>query len=388
MRVRLVLFFYAALLSSAFAGASEECRQLAASPEEPGVSDGVPFEKVDAQKALPPCTSAAGSWFFATAADQFRLGRAYHAMKNYTEAARWYQKSADAGYAMAQNNLGALYLEGSGVEKNLAEGLAWIRKAADAGSARAQTTLGRHYSEGTGVGQDSAKANEYFRKSADQNDPWAQYYLAVAYYNGTGVSQDYKLAEKRFLKSADQDVPKAAYWLGVMHVNGSGVAKDPAAAANWFRKAVAAGESEVLADALLELGTLEWNGDGQPVNRPLGFQHMQRAAQLGNATAKQNLATMKDALDAEKQMDAYGKALGPFGEFLAKVAKHHAENGYYNEDASGKSQYDRDAEDVEADRKQHCKAEGEHERSDSSYHSYDYQCSDYEKSVYAPDPAR
>jgi TPR repeat protein len=53
--------------------------------------------------------------------------------KDAAEAARWYQKAADAGYALGMVNLGLLYENGLGVTKDAAEAKRWYRKAADAG---------------------------------------------------------------------------------------------------------------------------------------------------------------------------------------------------------------------------------------------------------------
>jgi TPR repeat protein len=49
------------------------------------------------------------------------MGRVATARKDYAEARRLYEKAAAAGYAMAMNNIGALYEGGSGVAKNYDE---------------------------------------------------------------------------------------------------------------------------------------------------------------------------------------------------------------------------------------------------------------------------
>lgn len=47
----------------------------------------------------------------------------------------------EKGFAPGQVNLGALYVEGQGVEKNDAEVLKWFRKAAEQASMTANTSL-------------------------------------------------------------------------------------------------------------------------------------------------------------------------------------------------------------------------------------------------------
>lgn len=50
---------------------------------------------------------------------------------NDQEAARWYKKAADQGFAEAQCNLGLRYVAGRGVTHSHAEAARWLRKAAD-----------------------------------------------------------------------------------------------------------------------------------------------------------------------------------------------------------------------------------------------------------------
>jgi TPR repeat protein len=54
--------------------------------------------------------------------------------RNYTEAARWYRKAADAGNARGMSNLGYMHEKGLGVTKNYTEAVRWYRKAANAGN--------------------------------------------------------------------------------------------------------------------------------------------------------------------------------------------------------------------------------------------------------------
>ncbi|MCA6070689.1 MAG: sel1 repeat family protein [Endomicrobium sp.] len=51
------------------------------------------------------------------------------------------RKVADQGDAWAQNNLGAMYDKGEGVQQNYNEALKWYRKAADQGHVEAQSKL-------------------------------------------------------------------------------------------------------------------------------------------------------------------------------------------------------------------------------------------------------
>ena len=67
------------------------------------------------------------------------------------QAAAWYRKAADQGYADAQFNLAAMYAQGQGVAQDNEQAIVWYRKAADQGNAAAQNNLGWMYAKGLGV---------------------------------------------------------------------------------------------------------------------------------------------------------------------------------------------------------------------------------------------
>ncbi len=60
---------------------------------------------------------------------------------DYTKAVEYYQKSAEQGDAMAQNNLGVCYDKGDGVPQSYIEAVKWYRKAAEQGNVYAIEAL-------------------------------------------------------------------------------------------------------------------------------------------------------------------------------------------------------------------------------------------------------
>src|SRR5262245_21410975 len=60
---------------------------------------------------------------------------------------------------------------------------------AERGNARAQEMLGAMYANGTGVDRDYIAAAEWSRLAADQGDPVAQSQLGLMYASGLGVSK-------------------------------------------------------------------------------------------------------------------------------------------------------------------------------------------------------
>ena len=88
--------------------------------------------------------------------------------QNAVEAVNWYRRSAEQGYAPAQNSLGFCYAYGRGVPPNLAEAMRWYQLAANQGYAPAQFHLGLCYEGCPGVAQDHAQAMTWFRQAAAQ----------------------------------------------------------------------------------------------------------------------------------------------------------------------------------------------------------------------------
>jgi TPR repeat protein len=64
------------------------------------------------------------------------------------QAAILFRKSADQGYADAQNNLGVLYLRGQGVPQDYAQASAWFLKAAEQNEPHAEASLAAMYAKG------------------------------------------------------------------------------------------------------------------------------------------------------------------------------------------------------------------------------------------------
>lgn len=65
---------------------------------------------------------------------QYKIGYHYYlghgVALDYVQAAIWWRKAADQGYADAQNNLGVLYNSGKGVPQSYAEAYFWENLAA------------------------------------------------------------------------------------------------------------------------------------------------------------------------------------------------------------------------------------------------------------------
>ena len=155
-------------------------------------------------------------------------------------------KKAEAGDAIAQNNLGVMYANGEGVPKDAVKAVEWYQKAALQGEASAQNNLGAMYANGEGVPKDAAKAVEWYQKAAVQGNAIAQHNLGVRYANGEGVPKDAAKAVEWIQKAAVQGEASAQSNLGLGYANGAGVAKDIVLAYAWFNIAAAGGDTGAL----------------------------------------------------------------------------------------------------------------------------------------------
>jgi pentatricopeptide repeat protein len=94
--------------------------------------------------------------------------------QNDKEAFKWTSKAADQGNAKAEFNLGACYLQGTGIQKNETEAFKWYKKSAMKDVPLAQYNLGVLYQNGIGVEKNEAEAMTWLTKSADQGNAEAK----------------------------------------------------------------------------------------------------------------------------------------------------------------------------------------------------------------------
>lgn len=144
-------------------------------------------------------------------------------------------------HTIVEAQLGAMYLNGEGVEQNYGEALRYLTRAAGAGDVIAQANLGYMYAMGEGVEQDYNKANEWYTKAAMQGYALAQHSMGAAYERGEGVEKDLYKAVEWYKKAAMQGFAPAQNELGVLYTRGEGVEQDYNKAIEWFQKAAAQG---------------------------------------------------------------------------------------------------------------------------------------------------
>lgn len=181
-----------------------DCDRLAAMPDDTGHPPslaGLEVDKINAAAATPACNDAMQR-YPDVVRFVFEAGRVATARKDYAEARRRYDQAAAAGYAMAMNNIGALYEGGSGTPVNYVEAARWYQKAVDAGEPIAMVDLGWQYATGHGVKKDYAQARRLYETAAKAGVSSGMNNLGLLYNQGHGVPQSTRMARQFFQKAA------------------------------------------------------------------------------------------------------------------------------------------------------------------------------------------
>ncbi len=169
---------------------------------------------------------------------QFWLGNIYSdgrlVPKDSQEAARWWLKAAEQGYAPAQRAYGL-----ASRQENRPVAERWLLRAAEQGDTEAQLWLGTAYDVNWFGTVDVQEAIKWYRKAAEGGSPDAQAELGHKYAEGDGVEQNYQLAAEWYRKAAEHvpDLGGAGQGrneLGLLYLEGLGVPQDYAQAYFWF----------------------------------------------------------------------------------------------------------------------------------------------------------
>ena len=126
-----------------------------------------------------------------TVAEQMAAAHDASARGDYATALAIWGPLAHAGVPRAQNNVGACFAEGLGVERDPALAARWMSLAAEAGDAVGQRNLASLYFKGEGVEQDYSRAAELYRQAAEAGDGPAQDMLSWMLLEGELVAPDY-----------------------------------------------------------------------------------------------------------------------------------------------------------------------------------------------------
>jgi localization factor PodJL len=148
------------------------------------------------------------------------------------------------GDPAAAYEIGVRFAEGKGVAANLDEAAKWYDRAAQAGVVPAIFRLGTFYEKGLSVKKDVDIARRYYAQAAERGSAKAMHNLAVLDADGGGKGANYKSASIWFRKAADRGVADSQFNLGILYARGIGVEQNLAESFKWFSLAAAQGDAD------------------------------------------------------------------------------------------------------------------------------------------------
>ena len=167
---------------------------------------------------------------------------------DHAEAAGWSRQAAEGENAVAQRNLGHMYVDGVGLEQDFSEAAKWFRLSAIQSDAEAQHSLGLLYKNGWGIPQNRSEAARWYRRAAERGLAEAQYSLALSlhvdamsHHDGAGICDEILMW---YTTAAEQANAAAMFSIGEMHYYGECVERDLVRAYFWLTLAIRFLESE------------------------------------------------------------------------------------------------------------------------------------------------
>jgi localization factor PodJL len=148
------------------------------------------------------------------------------------------------GDPTAAYEVGMRFAEGKGVAASFDEAAKWYDRAAQAGVVPAIFRLGTFYEKGLSVKKDIDIARRYYMQAAERGNAKAMHNLAVLDADGGGKGANYKSAAQWFRKAADRGVADSQFNLGILYARGIGVEQNLAESFKWFSLAAAQGDAD------------------------------------------------------------------------------------------------------------------------------------------------
>lgn len=151
------------------------------------------------------------------------------ALSDEQKAIELYRQAAKQGSPEAMYKLYMVYRDGRGVSNNEEEAEQWLTKSAEAGYAWAQCELGYHFEymdwgryHETSHSNDMPVAIQWYRRSAEQNWPGGDYHLGLCYLEGKGVDKDEERGLNLIRKAAEQNHAYSLVKLAELYSRGIG----------------------------------------------------------------------------------------------------------------------------------------------------------------------
>ncbi|HWK66050.1 MAG TPA: peptidoglycan-binding protein [Rhizobiaceae bacterium] len=155
--------------------------------------------------------------------------------------------AADSGDPRAMFEIGSRYAEGRGVEADMPAAARWYERSAELGFAPAQYRIGNLYEKGLGVGRDIAKAKTWYQMAAAQGNASAMHNLAVLFAMGADGVVDNDSAARWFIEAAELGVKDSQFNLGILAAKGIGMQQNLEESYKWFALVAKTGDQDASA---------------------------------------------------------------------------------------------------------------------------------------------
>jgi TPR repeat protein len=220
------------------------------------------------------------------ALSQYSLGAMYANGKlvplDYARALKMFNLSAEQHYTDAFNSLGTCYLYGQGVERDFKKSFQYFKLAADKGHARARLALAQMYKSGFGTAVNMKETVRLLTLSAADGNSIAQSSLGTMYMMGEGVAKDMEKGFTFWQTAALQDDPTAQQGLGLAYEHGMFVSKNMKKAMEWYRLAADQG----LRDSQFFLASIYASEQAGVKDMKQAIKYYKMAAAQGHADAQ------------------------------------------------------------------------------------------------------
>lgn len=284
------------------------------------------------------------------------IRQAMHHANRFDEAQAQFRLAKNGEDAGAMTSLGAMLMQGDGVDQDATLAVEWLMRAAEKNNAEAQWRLGLAFAQGNGVVKNNAEASRLLQLSVSQANCDAQYHWAqflehqsnkaevrtkamslyeaaaqqghmpaqlhLAYalradeamhalgHDPSAVPIPRKTVRRStaphlvrsvnfFRMAADEGHAAAQFELGQMHAQGLGVTQQFDEAAHWYLLAAKQGHAQ----AQFHLGFLHSHGQGVEQDYAKAYQWYCISERCGYALAKKNVAFIGKKLSpGEREM--------------------------------------------------------------------------------------
>lgn len=216
---------------------------------------------------------------------------------------------AHAGVPRVQNNFGACFADGLGVERDSKRALQWLSVSAAAGDRVGQRNCAALYFKGEGVAQDDPRALALYRAAAEQGDRPAQDMLSIILLKSV-AAPDYRGARRFAEPAAALGIAASMTRHGMIFHNALGVDRDRARAVSWWRRGAKRGD----ADGQAMLGAAYHLGAGVKRDPIEAFTWLTRARAGGSALAAGFLDAVRAGSSAQEIAAGERRAAAPLPE--------------------------------------------------------------------------